>query len=240
MRRVICLMVALLMTVSAQRAAAQSVTFRFGLGGLGTWFARTAAIDARLAEAGRTPIGGPGGGLMIPLDGSIGPVRLALTTELAFRGDDATRGVHAVTAAFQIGARLRRGGWVFLPSMGPTHQQLSLCVKGPAGAAPVPVGPVFDQVLSAAGSGECFKSEANGIRFEIGLDREFWPVTGDGLGPGFFIGARLGLTMPLSSKWIWRDTEIEGPLTSVVTPSIGLVLGVRIGSGDRTPRDHEP
>jgi hypothetical protein len=232
MRKLIGLALGFLVTVCAREAAAQIASFGFGFGGQGTGFLRTGALDARLAAAGRKGIGGPAGGFVFPIDATFGPVRLALSMEGSFTGNDATRTVQAFSGALLLGARLRQDGWVFLPAMGPSLTSLNLCVKGPAGAAPVAKGPLFDQILSSAGSGECLRSDATGMRFEIGVDREFVPSPRGRLEPSFFIGARAGVTLPLNAWWKWGDIDVDGPLAPMVAPQIGLVLGFRAHIGE--------
>lgn len=220
------------MMVCAREAAAQTATFGLGFGGVATAFMRTTELDARLAAAGRASVGGPAGGFSVPLDGSIGPVRLALSIDAAFPADHATRSAYAFSGAFLLGARIRRDGWVLLPALGPSYSSLSLCVKGPAGAVPAAGRPLFDQILSAAGRGECLLGDTTGMRFEIGLDREFRFPSTDIVSPSFFLGARAGVTLPISGGWRWGTSDIAGPTTPLVTPYLGLVFGFRIQSGD--------
>lgn len=222
----------LVVLVCARGAAAQSSTFGVGFGGLGTALMRNVALDARLAAAGRNGVGGPAGGFSLsPIDVSIGPARLALAIDGAFPGNDATRSVHAFTGALQIGARIRHGSWVLLPSIGPSFTELSLCLKGPPGAVPVTTGPLFDQILSAAGSGECLRAETPGMRFEVGVDREWVSPPDDNFHPSFFIGARAGVTLPLGGGWKWGKLDIDGPTPPMVTPYLGIVVGFRVRGG---------
>jgi hypothetical protein len=221
-----------LVTVCARGAAAQAATFGFGIGGQGTALIRTADIDARLAAAGRSGIGGPAGGLLFGFEGSIGPVLGSLSIDASFMGKDPTRDVNVFNGAFLLGVRIRQDRWVFRQSVGPSFTELNLCVKGPAGAVPSAGGPLFDQILSAAGKGECLRSESTGVRFELGVDREFWVESKDAIAPSFFIGARAALTLPLDSGWTWGDTSIDGPLAPMVAPMVGLVAGFRVRLGE--------
>jgi hypothetical protein len=212
MRRLTSLAAGILVTVCVREAAAQKATFGIGMGGMGTAFVRTAALDARLHAAGRNGVGGLAGGFTFPFDASIGP--------FGFSG------------SLLIGARVRHDRWVFSPSMGPSLTSTSLCVKGPPGATPSSTGPLFDQILSAAGPGECLVSDVTGMKFELGIDRELIPPSDDPAGPSFYIGLRAGVTLPLEARWRWGEQRIEGPLAPMITPSLHLVMGFRLRIGE--------
>lgn len=228
MRRVTGALLGLAIVAGARGAAAQSWFFGYGMGGTLVGQVRSAALDSRLEAAGRRGVGGVAPGLMIPLEASFGPARVALALDVAFPIGNVTRELTGFGAGVLFGGRLRQGGWVFLPSVGPSHSSTSLCVKGPAGAAPKGGVPLFDQVLSAAGSGECLESSGWGMRFEIGVDREIWAPSKEIVRPGFYIGLRASLTLPMEGGWQWRDMPIDGPAAPLL-PTLGLVAGVRLG-----------
>jgi hypothetical protein len=232
MRRLTSLAAGILVTVCVREAAAQKATFGIGMGGMGTAFVRTAALDARLHAAGRNGVGGLAGGFTFPFDASIGPFRLAASLDGFFGGNDPTRSIQGFSGSLLIGARVRHDRWVFSPSMGPSLTSTSLCVKGPPGATPSSTGPLFDQILSAAGPGECLVSDVTGMKFELGIDRELIPPSDDPAGPSFYIGLRAGVTLPLEARWRWGEQRIEGPLAPMITPSLHLVMGFRLRIGE--------
>lgn len=221
------LSVFVLVTVCPRPASAQWVGAGFALGGQGTFFLGTNALDTRLAAANRTQLYGPAGGFSFLTDFSILFARTELAIEGAFPGDDETRKALRFMGALTFGARLKTPEVVFLPSIGPTLSEINMCVEGPVGAVPPLDRPLFDQILASAGSGECLRALSTGVRFQIGVDREILGSDKPGTQPSLYFGMRAGVNVPVNSWWVWGDRDIEGPKMRMITPFLTLVVGFR-------------
>lgn len=212
-------------------ARAQTGTFGISFGGNGAWLQRVGDLNQRMIDARRAPLFPLGGGIDATMEGSWRFIRLSGTFHASFfgEGDNTYR---VMGGALMLGARLPWKGWVLLPSVGIAGLNHTLCVKNPPVGVARPEAPLFDQILSAPGPGECLFLEGPAGIAELGIDREFWASDTSFPRVGLFAGVRFSAAFaPRNAEpWTWDGRVISGPSMPFIAPWMSLVVGFRLGN----------